>query len=138
MFLRYCWPAFIWTLVIFGLCSMPGRSIPHISWLELLSFDKFVHASVFFLLQLFYMRGFLLQSDYPGLRKHFKLYAGILCIAYGGALEIMQTLFFSERSGDWMDFTANSFGCVMAVLLFSFIGRKIRWFTKTAAQQTKI
>jgi glycopeptide antibiotics resistance protein len=127
MFLRYCWPAFIWTLVIFGLCSMPGKSIPHISWLELLSFDKFVHASIFFLLQLFYMRGFRLQTSFPVLQKNYMLIPAILCIAYGGALEIMQALFFSERSADWFDFIANSFGCMMALLVYRPLSKRIRF-----------
>ncbi|MCD6068383.1 MAG: putative integral rane protein [Bacteroidetes bacterium] len=135
MFLKYNWPAFIWTLVILALCSMPGKSIPHISWLELLSFDKFVHASIFFVLQLFYMRGFLLQNTFPTLQKQFKMIAGIVCIAYGGALEIMQSLFFSERSGDWFDFIANSTGCLTAMLLFDLLGRKITWLRKTNYQQ---
>ena len=36
-----------WALLIFGLCAMPGRFIPSVSWLELLSFDKWVHAGIF-------------------------------------------------------------------------------------------
>src|SRR3989344_9553534 len=115
MFLRYNWPAFFWTLLIFALCSMPGKSIPHISWLELLSFDKFVHASIFFVLQLLYLRGFKLQSKYEFLKKNAKVVVSLMCILYGGALEIMKNAFFSERSGDWFDFIANSTGCLVAL-----------------------
>ena len=130
MFVKYTFPAFVWTLVIFALCSMPGKSIPHISWLELLSFDKFVHASIFFVLEILYLRGFMMQSSAPLLKKHAKVIVTLFCIFYGGALEVMQTLFFSERSGDWMDFIANSFGCVVALSLFGLISRKFsRFFT---------
>lgn len=118
MFLKRNLPAFFWTLVIFGLCSMPGKSIPHISWLELASFDKFVHASIFFILQILYMRGFSLQTTYPLLQKNYKWIPFVLCVAYGGALEIMQGAFFSERSPDILDFTANSIGCLLALILF--------------------
>ncbi len=124
MFLKYNLPAFIWTLVIFALCSMPGKSIPHISWLELLSFDKFVHASIFFVLEMFYLRGFNLQSNYPSLKRNAKVVVTFFCLLYGGALEIMQSTMFSERSGDWMDFVANSTGCIAALCLFGFISRK--------------
>lgn len=41
------------------------------------------------------------------------------CIAYGGMLEIMQATVFSQRSGDWLDFIANSFGCCMGLWFFS-------------------
>ena len=40
------------------------------------------------------------------------------CVAYGGMLEIMQATIFSQRSGDWFDFIANSVGCLLAFILF--------------------
>ncbi len=125
VFFKYNLPAFIWTLVIFALCSMPGKSIPHISWLELLSFDKFVHASIFFVLEILYLRGFNLQTKDDSLRKHAKVIVTLICVLYGGGLEIMQSTLFSERSGDWMDFVANSTGCIAALCLFGFISRKL-------------
>lgn len=42
----------------------------------------------------------------------------LLCVAYGGLLEIMQATVFSNRSGDWFDFIANSFGCLMGFWVF--------------------
>ena len=107
--------ALSWTVIIFILCCTPGRFIPTTSWLELLSFDKFVHASIFFGLSCLW----LVYVYY-----HFKLttlsisLTIFLCIAYGGSLEIMQATIFSQRSGDWLDFIANSFGCAMGVLFF--------------------
>lgn len=38
---------------------------------------------------------------------------------YGGLLEVMQATVFSQRSGDWLDFIANSFGCLMGLWFFS-------------------
>jgi VanZ family protein len=64
------------------------------------------------------MRGFLLQKKYPQLNKYYVTIPLIICIVYGGALEIMQYYIFSERSGDVGDFIANSFGCVCAVIFF--------------------
>lgn len=123
-FLKYKVPAIIWFLVILALCSMPGKSIPHISWLELLSFDKFVHASIFFGLQILTMRAFIFSASFIKLKWLILLF----CVAYGGALEIMQSAVFSERSGDVMDFIANSFGCVCGLLLFSGIRKKFSVF----------
>ena len=108
--------ALCWTIIIFILCCTPGRFIPTTSWLELLSFDKFVHASIFFglsclwLVYLYYHHQLTIFSISLTL---------VLCIAYGGALEIMQATIFSQRSGDWLDFIANSFGCVMGLLFFN-------------------
>ena len=110
MFLRAVFPALVWTIVIFLLCSFPGDAIPSISWLELLSFDKWVHFGIFFLLQLLWMRGFCIQNKFPLLKKYFTIIALLICIPYGAALEMMQKFIFLSRSGDILDFIANSCG----------------------------
>lgn len=104
----------LWTAIIFGLCSMPGRYIPTTNWLELISFDKFVHASIFFVLQ------FLWTLAFPNQ----KWWIFVLCVAYGGSIELMQATVFSQRSADWFDFIANSFGCIMALAFFRKISLK--------------
>src|SRR5437868_857687 len=116
-------PFITWTLIIFGLCSMPGKAIPHISWLELLSFDKFVHASIFFIEQILLMRAL------ASLNK--KMLYGILalsfCFVYGGSLELMQYYIFSSRSGDVLDFIANSTGALTGFFLFSKINKRLEF-----------
>jgi hypothetical protein len=111
--------AFIWALIIFGLCSMPGGLIPSASWLELLSFDKWVHAGIFFILCALLFSGVALRN------QSFVALCGwcVLSIAYGGLLEIMQAKVFSERSADWQDFVANSFGCLVALAIHKQIAK---------------
>jgi hypothetical protein len=108
--------AISWTLIIFVLCCTPGQYIPTTNWLELLSFDKFVHASIFFILVILWL---LFLFKYNKFSIIFVILAISLCVAYGGLLEIMQATVFSNRSGDWLDFTANSFGCFMGLWFFS-------------------
>jgi VanZ family protein len=103
----------IWALVIFGLCSMPGNYIPSVSWLELLSFDKWVHSGVFFIL--LSLLGFAVKSHQQ--KNNLFVFYFFLCVLYGGALEIMQARVFSDRSADWYDAIANSFGCLIALFL---------------------
>lgn len=109
----------IWTLVIFILCATPGQYIPSADWLELLSFDKWVHAGIFFVLT---------ALSFTVAVKHRKGKAAILlcclmCILYGFSLEMMQATLFSNRSADWKDVIANSFGCLLAFLLLKKIRR---------------
>ncbi len=105
----------VWTLVIFGLCSTPGKYVPSAHWLDLLSFDKLVHASMFFILSSLWFIYFISKQAISNRNIVFILVA---CIAYGGLLEIMQATLFSQRSGDWFDFIANSIGCLLAFLIF--------------------
>lgn len=99
-----------WILIIFLLCAAPGEYVPAASWLELLSFDKWVHAGIFFILV------FLLIVF--AVKMKMKLYGAtvftFLSIIYGGVLEIMQAAVFSSRSSDWRDFIANTAGCMLA------------------------
>jgi VanZ family protein len=106
----------LWTLIIFILCCTPGQYIPTTNWLELLSFDKFVHASIFFVLTCLWLISLLKINKLSNLSIILIL---LSCVLYGGLLEIMQATVFSNRSGDWLDFIANSFGCLMGFWFFS-------------------
>ena len=113
----------VWAFVIFGLCATPGQYIPTVSWLEFLSFDKWVHASVFFVLcTLFFIT--VLKNERP---FYYAILAFFLAVVYGGGLEVMQARVFSERSGDWLDFFANSFGCLIAFTLYPKLKRRLNF-----------
>jgi len=125
MFFKYNKWAMFWALFILILCGIPGRDIPHSSFLELLNFDKFVHAALFFVLVSLMVRGFVLQTDFSWLQRSSQLFAFVICIVYGGSLEILQGTLFEERSADAMDFIANSFGCVLGLILYNPIQNKL-------------
>ncbi len=61
--------------------------------------------------------------------KQYMVIYFLVCVLYGGLLELMQAKCFSNRSADWLDFVANSFGCIMAVLFF----KKLKKIFLTAA-----
>lgn len=111
----------VWTIVILILCSTPGRYIPTTSWLELLSFDKFVHASIFYVLVTLWLL-YLHKKNSISFSNITVLV--VFCICYGGLLEIMQSTIFSQRSGDWFDFIANSFGCLAGAFSFKIVRNK--------------
>jgi VanZ family protein len=104
-------PAYLWAFFIAILCGIPGNDIPTIGWLELLSFDKFVHASVFLVLYLLFNRATLNKTN------RLRLFILFGCAAYGGLLEILQGLVFIDRSADVYDFIANTFGVWLAYYL---------------------
>ncbi len=107
----------IWGLIILGLCSMPGQYIPSVSFLEMVSFDKWVHASMFFILSSLV---FLTVKQKTNEKKQIYLFL-FICISYGCLLEIMQGTLFSNRSADWNDIIANSFGCIVSLIFYNKI-----------------
>ncbi|MBI2721811.1 MAG: VanZ family protein [Bacteroidetes bacterium] len=106
-------------MVIFGLCATPGQYIPSLSWLELLSFDKLVHASIFFILVVLIL---IVCIKYTLSLRRVIFYVA-LCIFYGGLLEWMQANLFSNRSGDALDFIANTFGCLAGCFFYKKLKR---------------
>jgi len=110
--------AMLWALFILILCGIPGRDIPHIHFLELLSFDKIVHAGIFFILFMLTAIGIEKQRKYNFKNNTPKLYALAFCVMYGAFTEIMQDLVFAERTADTYDFIANSIGSLIAFFCY--------------------
>lgn len=105
--------SWLWFLIIFILCATPGQYIPSANWMELLSVDKFIHAGIFFILTALFLLTAIKQQQSAGM-----LIVWIcLSIFYGAGLEWMQANIFSNRSADWQDVIANSFGSLMALLV---------------------
>jgi VanZ family protein len=106
--------AVVWAIIIFVLCATPGHYIPSAHWLDLFSVDKFVHASVFFVLTILC----LFAAAKENKPRAVKVGLLIICVFYGGLLEIMQATLFVNRGAEWLDFVANSVGCLLGWLLF--------------------
>src|SRR5690606_32119268 len=92
-----------WALFILVLCSMPGRFIPSMHWLDLIAFDKVVHASVFFILTVL----LILSAFRCGLVFRSTIALVFLAVCYGVVLEVMQATLFSGRSLEVLDVVAN-------------------------------
>lgn len=117
----------LWALVILVLCGIPGHDLPHVSFLELLQFDKWVHAGIFFILGILLIRGFRLLRKASIFRHYPDLMAVACGMGYGGLLEILQGTIFVDRSADLYDFIANTFGCVMAMIFYPPLSKRIKF-----------
>ena len=109
-----------WALIIFILCATPGQYVPSAEWLELISFDKFVHAFIYFVMTSLL---FLMTIRYKKSAAVLVSYC-LLSFAYGIVIEVLQAFVFSHRSADYLDVIANSTGCVISVMCF----KRIRLF----------
>jgi VanZ family protein len=124
MFLKNFWPAILWAIVIFILCSTPSKSIPSSDWLRWVNFDKWVHAFLYFVLFLACFWGY---KNYKGDWKIYFFISFFTCITYGIGIELMQAFFLPDRSGDVPDAVANSMGSVFAILFIKIYFKKWPW-----------
>jgi hypothetical protein len=111
------WKTLLCILFIFIISAVPGQSVPDI---PIWNFDKLVHSFIYFWLTFSLYHDLKSVRNFSGARYTFIIWlAGP--IAYGGLLEILQNFIFINRSGNWVDFWANTFGVIgAAVFVKSF------------------
>ena len=91
---------------------MPGKDLPEV---HIVNFDKFAHVFVFGVLNGLYLL-WNRNTDRPN--RFNTLLISLACIAYGGAIELLQGVLYIDRHSDILDFIANSIGCASALMLF--------------------
>jgi len=103
-----------WTFFVFLLCALPGKAIPSSRWFDLISLDKVVHASIFWVHSVLWIHAIKNCCRFPVYHTWVLVLGIFISIAYGGFLELLQSSVFMERTGDWNDFIANSVGASIA------------------------
>lgn len=110
-----------WAAFIFLLHALPGSSLPSHSFLALISFDKFVHFSMFFILNGLLIDAMRKQTAFRVSPVGVIFFSTIFCVFYCGVLEVFQGTFFKERSADMFDFIADVIGVFLSIFLFEKI-----------------
>lgn len=111
-------PGIVWAVVIYTLCALPGKSLPQWEWADLLSVDKLVHCTIFFVLIVLFLKGWSVSNYLTKTAMYIFIFLGVL---YGGVLELLQEYVFNDRTGSMPDFIANSAGCLLAVWFYEKI-----------------
>lgn len=127
MFFKNFWPAIVWAIVIFVLCSSPGKSFPSTDWLRWISFDKWVHAFLYFVLFSTCYYGY---HKYKNNQQSYFLITLAICVLYGVGIEVFQSLFLPDRSGDIPDAVANTMGSILAIFGIRIWFKRWPWQNK--------
>lgn len=124
MFWKYNIWGIIWLLIVLIACATPGEQLPPSPFLD---FDKLVHVGIFGVLHFLLLRGFLLQNQFPSLRKNHFLLATFISADYGVLMEVLQGYVFRNRSFDQFDIMANLIGVVLAMCIWlMFFAKKLK------------
>lgn len=100
--------AIILFLSFFKIPETPMEDVPFI--------DKWTHIAMYLVLSSSLWIEYL--RSHTSIRyKKLCIGAIVLPIVMGGVIELMQTYCTTYRSGDWMDFAANSLGVVISAIL---------------------
>ena len=110
--------SWVWAVIIFVFSAIPGSSIklPPV-W----NLDKILHFIVYAILSFLISLSYFYKIDTS--KKQILIYPFLISIIYGGILEILQENFFVGRFGDYLDFTANSMGAFIVLVIFWIVIR---------------
>jgi VanZ family protein len=64
------------------------------------------------------MFGFWISNNKEDLTLKLMISIIVFGILFGGLMEICQHYIFINRSGNWYDFTANTIGAILGVVLY--------------------
>lgn len=112
---------FVWTTGILYGSLAPGNELPLMKWLARIPYyDKWIHFG-------FYLGQVVLLSLWVRPAPKNRIWVAIPCIIFSGVVELLQSEYFN-RSGDWIDFVANSLGALLgipvAVLIVKVFGER--------------
>lgn len=102
--------AVLWFIFMLFVLFMPGSSVPEVSF-SFPHFDKLIHFTLFAVFT------FLLQK---ALTPPLFARTILLLFLFAGGSEIIQELYIPRRSGDILDFIANSTGIIFSIILTSY------------------
>ncbi len=114
--------AILWTLLIFFLCFIPGKDLPH---LNIPLVDKWTHMVLFGMFTIFWHN--TARSNSFGL----KLILLIIATFLGWLVEYVQGHYVQGRSQDNMDTLADAIGGLIGIILFTLYRR----FNKSTKSQ---
>ena len=100
---------------------MSTEDLPSIDYLQLLSFDKLVHALRFGLLALSLTVAFRRQKKSNTFRRKALSLAVLFSMIYGVVLEFLQYTLIEDRTGEAYDIIANLLGCALGIVFFRLI-----------------
>jgi VanZ family protein len=107
-------PVIIWLIIVLGLSGYPGNQLPKVAvW----QFDKLVHTIMYGILSFLLFIPFSKQFLNEGKRLRIRVIIILFGVSYGGFMEILQENIFINRSCNLIDFTANTVGAILGVLI---------------------
>ena len=121
---RNSYPGILCGIIILVLTGLPGSFFPHVK--PVVGIDKVVHLLMYATFAFLCLWGYRKQFISNGIeyQKRALLLAVVISIAYGGLTEIMQEYLVPKRTGDWLDFLADSIGTGIGVLIFYLFFRR--------------
>jgi VanZ family protein len=111
-------PGIAWFFIVLVLTCLPGNDVPKISWVDSIPyFDKFVHMGLFGGLTFLFCWPFYKSSYLAKVRLNYFIKIALAVSIWGLTIEFIQKFYVPGRDFELLDWAADSFGALVALLL---------------------
>ena len=111
-------------LTVAAICYLSFFTPPQTELNNISNIDKLVHTCMYGGLSIIIWWEYLRKHD-TICWKRFTPISVVFPIMMSGIIELLQAYCTTNRSGEWLDFVANSFGVVLAFIAGNFVLRRI-------------
>lgn len=118
-------PAIGWTLLIASSSLLPSSTFKKFTFNSFFEIDKLIH----FILYLVFVLLWSLIAE-KAMSSLQKFWLAVVSIAFGVAIELLQSTMAMGRSYEINDIMANSVGCFIGILIIPFVRRKTLYLKK--------
>ncbi len=120
------WKPVLWGITIIILSLMSGKDVKKINIFNFEHADKIIHFIMYFVFSYFLFESFLkyFKTKIKTYRKI--VYVLTISVLFGIIMEILQIMLIVNRSGEVLDFIANTIGSILALILFKYIQNLIK------------
>lgn len=108
-------PGIAWFFLLLFLICLPGSAIPPVeTWLDVIYFDKWVHAGLFAVLTFLFIYPVSRLHLSDAFKKNTAIRIALAAWIWGLTTEFIQRFFIPDRSFDMFDWAADSLGIITA------------------------
>lgn len=111
-------------LTVAVICYLSFFTPPQTEFDNISNIDKLVHTCMYGGLSIIIWWEYLRKQD-TICWKRFIPISVVFPIMMSGIIELLQAYCTTNRSGEWLDFAANSFGVILAFMAGNFVLRRI-------------
>lgn len=111
-------------LTVAAICYLSFFTPPQTELNNISNIDKLVHTCMYGGLSIIIWWEYLRKHD-TICWKRFIPISVVFPIMMSGIIELLQAYCTTNRSGEWLDFVANSFGVILAFIAGNFVLRRI-------------
>jgi VanZ family protein len=136
-FIKSFWKTITWAIIVLILSTITGETVRELGEVNIPHFDKFVHFGMYFTFTFLMINDLIRSYGSAYSVRQIMFFCVFIAMAYGGSMELLQSIPKLHRSKDFYDFLANSIGAFTASIFYKQLIQLLNWMLSLFTKQVK-